>query len=68
MSADRTYYPSYAWVGAPTVYNGTGGDGGDSGKISTPRPQYFLNVMDRSKGLIFKSISCRKLESMVFSW
>lgn len=29
---DGTYHPSYAWVGAPTVYNGTGGDGGDSGK------------------------------------
>jgi ammonium transporter, Amt family len=27
-----SYYPNYAWVGAPVPYNGTGGDGGDSGK------------------------------------
>lgn len=25
-----SYAPNYAWVGAPAVYNGTGGSGGDS--------------------------------------
>jgi hypothetical protein len=27
-----SYAPNYAWVGAPTVYNGTGHDAGDSGR------------------------------------
>jgi hypothetical protein len=42
MSADDTYYPSYSWVGAPTVYNGTGGDGGDSGKYLNTHPTLFV--------------------------
>jgi Amt family ammonium transporter len=33
------YYPNYAYVGAPTVYNGTGGSGGDS--ATTNLNQWF---------------------------
>ena len=29
--SDASFVPNYAWVGAPTAYNGTGGNGGDSG-------------------------------------
>jgi hypothetical protein len=31
MATSAPYYPNYAYVGPPTVYNGTGNTGGDSG-------------------------------------
>jgi hypothetical protein len=31
MATPAPYYPNYAYVGPPTVYNGTGNTGGDSG-------------------------------------
>jgi len=42
------YYPNYAYVGAPTVYNGTGGSGGDSGKKPLKISQGFLPFLSRT--------------------
>jgi hypothetical protein len=33
MATPAPYYPNYAYVGPPAVYNGTGKNGGDSGMI-----------------------------------
>ncbi|EHL03401.1 putative Ammonium transporter MEP3 [Glarea lozoyensis 74030] len=39
-----SYAPNYAWTGAPTEYNGTGYDGGDSGTKSNQAKMQFCAV------------------------
>lgn len=67
------YYPNYGYVGAPTNYNGTGANGGDSGMRKPPitllPPFSLLPLLKIEKTKIDFSIhhSRRKPESMVRS-
>lgn len=46
---DGTYYPNYAWIGAPAVYDGTGGSGGDSGEKVNFRIHIILSLHELFK-------------------
>lgn len=51
MSTTGGFAPNYAWVGAPTVYNGTGYDGGDSGML----PFSHTHNLITSRGLAWEN-------------
>jgi hypothetical protein len=66
MATPAPYYPNYAYVGPPTVYNGTGNTGGDSGMNF----QLLPPILAHFKSLLLEMLnstlnSRRKSESMV---
>ena len=50
-----SYAPNYAWVGAPTEFNGTGRTGGDSGKTSRVFPPFSF----RGTGIVLVPAAVR---------
>jgi hypothetical protein len=51
-----SYAPNYAWTGAPTEYNGTGYDGGDSGMfisyLGSPNADYAWHSSQHKQHLL----------------
>jgi len=55
---------SYAFIGAPAVYNGTGGDGGDSSKKPL-HEEYHIDIIPSAQKMEFGA--CIAQPDMIYS-